>query len=102
FTLSKNSVDVISTGSTHVAQRGASGGGVFKDGNLIAITVTTSGTGQNTKINALTMNYVNRDLKSDTGSGISSIISGNPLAKSAEFIENEVAEMAQLLGSQLK
>jgi len=102
FTLAKNSVDVISTGSTHVAQRGASGGGVFQDGNLIAITVTTSGTGQNTKINALTTDYINRDLKSDTGAGISGIISGNPLTKSANFIQNEAPEMAELLGGQLK
>ena len=101
FTLTKNTVDVITTESTPVAQKGASGGGAFDNGNLIGITVTTSGTGRNAKINALTTDYINRDLKSDTGAGISEMISGNPRARSASFIQNDLPALAEVLGGQL-
>ncbi len=101
FTLEKNSVDVISTDTTPVAQRGASGGGVFRNGELIGITVTTSGSGRNAKINALTTDYINRDLRSDLGISISAFISGDVRGRSARFIEEELPALAELLGGQL-
>ncbi len=101
FTLEKNSVDVISTDTTPVAQRGASGGGVFRNGELIGITVTTSGSGRNAKINALTTGYINRDLRSDIGTSISAFISGDVRGRSARFIQEELPALAELLGGQL-
>ncbi len=97
FTFSNGPIDVISTDNTPVAARGASGGGIFADNNLIALTVTTSGSGNNARINGITMAYIDRDMRSDLGIGISSFITGDLQTRASNFIQNEFAKLANLL-----
>lgn len=67
FTFASRSYDVLQTGVNDVAHRGASGGGVFSSDLLYGIVVTTNTNSQGSYINALTIPYIKRDFKSDTG-----------------------------------
>lgn len=99
FTLDRITVDVFSTSDTHVAQRGASGGGVFEDGKLIGIIVTTnqgSSPGSNI-INALTLDYINRDIQEETGKTLIEYSSGNLLEKARLFDASVGSRLTELL-----
>lgn len=97
FTFSSGPIDVISTENTPVAARGASGGGIFKDDNLIALTVTTSGSGNNARINGITTAYIDRDMRADIGIGISAFITGDLHTRASNFMQNEFAKLADIL-----
>lgn len=97
FTFSSGPIDVISTENTPVAARGASGGGIFKDNNLVALTVTTSGSGNNARINGITMAYIDRDMRSDLGIGITSFITGDLQTRASNFMQNEFAKLSGML-----
>ncbi len=67
FTFGSRTFDVLQTGVNIVAKRGSSGGGVFSNGELYGLIVTTNeGTG-GTYANALTLPYIKRDFQNDTG-----------------------------------
>lgn len=97
FTFSSGPIDVISTENTPVAARGASGGGIFSNNNLVALTVTTSGSGNSARINGITTAYIDRDMRSDIGIGISSFITGDLRARADNFMQNEFAKLAGML-----
>ena len=101
FTFSKSSVDIFSTEKTKVGARGASGGGVFKDGKLIGIISTTNGTQNNAEINAITTRYINHDLKDTLGLEINDLIQNNLYKTVLEFSKNYGASLAGLLFSEL-
>ncbi len=88
FTLETSSVDVVSTTDSVVAQRGASGGGVFKNDELGGIVVSTKNGNDPMKLsaNVLTLSYINRELKNETGKTISEIISGNVIKQAEDFV----------------
>lgn len=67
FTFATQSYDVLQTGVNEVAHRGSSGGGVFSKDILYGIVVTTNSNTQGSYINALTIPYIKRDFKKDTG-----------------------------------
>jgi hypothetical protein len=103
FTLVNNTIDIISTGVTDVAQRGSSGGGIFSGTNLIGLIVTVSPdmSGGN-RINALTTEYINRHLENNAGFNVSELmkgdfISGDLISKVDDFYETEVPELRNLL-----
>lgn len=98
FTLGANTVDVVATGDTTVAQRGSSGGGAFKDNVLGGIIVSTN-TGSSAGYlvaNILTLSYINREIKNETGRNLSSFINGN-LQKQAEDFELVAPRLEELL-----
>lgn len=97
FTFSSGPIDVISTENTPVAARGASGGGIFKDDNLIALTVTTSGSGNSARINGITTTYIDRDMRADIGIGFSAFITGDLQTRATNFMQNEFAKLAGML-----
>jgi hypothetical protein len=103
FTLIGNTIDIITTGVTDVAQRGSSGGGVFSGNNLIGLIVTiTPDTSGGNKINALTTEYINRHLVQNAGFSIDELkkgdfISGDLNSKVNDFYENFVPELRNLL-----
>jgi len=100
FTFGENTADVFSVSESSVGARGASGGGIIKDDNLIGIIVTTNDSSGNSEINALSTEYVNRDLKKDTGNGISYYLSGD-LAKIAEDFSKDFGKnLARILESE--
>lgn len=98
FTLGQNTVDVVATGDTTVAQRGSSGGGAFKDNVLGGIIVSTnSGSSAGYLVaNVLTLSYINREIKNETGRSLSSFITGN-LQKQAEDFELVAPHLEELL-----
>lgn len=92
FTFSSKLIDVFTTGNTHVAERGSSGGGLFHDGELVGITVTTSGS----KINALTTTYISRDIYRDVGITLKNMVRNNPVGRTADF-QGNVANLAKMI-----
>jgi hypothetical protein len=99
FTLDRITVDVFGTTDTNVAKRGSSGGGVFEDGKLIGIIVTTTqGTSPSAQsINALTLDYINRDLKETTGKSLTEYSSENLLETARSFGSSVGQRLAELL-----
>ncbi len=102
FTLGNDSIDIISTGPTVVAQRGASGGGLFSGNSLVGMTATVAEDSEGKKINALTTEYINRNLRKQEGFDLSELLTsdgfGNDLNfKIDSFYEKEVPDMRNLL-----
>lgn len=97
FTFGNNSADVVSTGITSVAARGASGGGLFKDSDLIALIVTTGGKAGEAYINAITTNYINRDLKKDFGISLSDLLNRDLKTESENFWDNYGKDLAKII-----
>ncbi len=97
FTLNDNTVDVISTTETEMAIRGISGGGVFKNNTLAGIMVSTNQlSNSDFVINALTLDYINRDLKKETGKNLSGYLSSD-LKKQAEDFSSVAPRLTELL-----
>jgi Trypsin-like peptidase domain len=67
FTFGSRTHDILQTGVNEVAHRGSSGGGIFNKNILYGIVVTTNTNSQGSYINALTIPYIKRDFKNDTG-----------------------------------
>lgn len=90
MTFTKNLTDVISLGGTIVAQGGSSGGAVVSvSGDLIGLIVTTSEgktTGER-DLRAITLTYINRDLRAATGKSLTQILSGNLQDDTEEFLQ---------------
>lgn len=99
FTLDRITVDVFATRDTPVAKRGSSGGGVFEDNKLIGTIVTTSpGTSPTSLvINALTLDYINRDIKDATGKTLKEILGGDLTAQAASFGSSVAPRLTELL-----
>ncbi len=98
FTLGNNTVDVVATSDTDVAQRGSSGGGAFKNNELGGIIVSTNQGSSASKfvVNILTLDYINREIKNETGKSLPSFLSGD-LKKQAEDFEIVGQPLAELL-----
>lgn len=97
FTFGQLTTDVLSTGETPVAVRGSSGGGVFKNNTLIGIIATVSGGSKYSVINAITTSYINKDIKSESGSSLTSMISGDVKSKADTFTKNDGAVLLNKL-----
>jgi hypothetical protein len=97
FTFLNKTIDIFSTGNTSVAARGASGGGIFHNNNLIGITVTTSRSGSGSKINALTTTYINRSLQSEFGYGFESFLESDLNKKINTFKKEKLELLSNLL-----
>jgi hypothetical protein len=67
FTFGSHTHDILKTDVNEVARRGSSGGGIFNKNILYGIVVTTNTNSQGSYINALTIPYIKRDFKDDTG-----------------------------------
>ncbi len=101
FTFGNNAIDVVSTDITPMAARGASGGGIFKDSDLIALIVTTGGKTDNAYINAITTNYINRDLKKDFGISLNDLINRDLTSESENFWDNFGKDLARIILAEL-
>lgn len=101
FTFGGNKIDIVSTDVTPVAARGASGGGLFKDSDLIALIVTTSGSTGNAYINAITTNYINRDLKNNFGISLNDLINRDLQVESQNFWDNYGKDLEKIILAEL-
>ena len=101
FTFGGNNPDIFTVSRSEVGAKGASGGGVFLSKNdnldLLGVIVTTDGTGGNAKINAITTNYINRAIQSETGNNLNYYLSGNLKSKSEQFSSVHLKDLASLL-----
>ena len=105
MTFSSGSADIFSIGGTITAQSGSSGGAVVNSWGYMIGLITTMKEGETTNerdLRALSLNYINTDLKAHTGSDLTSFISGNLAQKSAAFMATEGNVLAELLLEQLK
>jgi V8-like Glu-specific endopeptidase len=102
FTLNSNSIDIFSTEINKVAQKGSSGGGVFKSDRLIGLIVTITKNNAGNKINALTTEYINRNLISKEGFSVESLLKGDYITASLdikvkEFYDTNFENLRSLL-----
>lgn len=80
YTFSENTIDLISLGSSVVAQKGSSGGAVVDaQGTLLGIISTSSDgdTTQSRNLRAITSGYIRRSFASGTDTNISSLITSS-------------------------
>ncbi len=98
MTFASGSIDVYSLGGIIVAQNGSSGGAVVNLwGRLIGVVVTTSAgatTGER-DLHALTLNYIDRDLKAQTGHDIGDILANDISAEATDFNTNVAPTLVQ-------
>lgn len=98
LTFNESTVDLMSLGSTALAQSGSSGGAVVNLwGQLVGLVTTTSGgaTTAERDLHALTLSYINHDIQHKTGEGLRAFISANPVAKASDFTQNEAPALAK-------
>jgi len=80
YTFSENTIDLISLGSSVVAQKGSSGGAVVDaQGTLLGIISTSSDgdTTQSRNLRAITSGYIRRSFASGTDTNVSSLITSS-------------------------
>ena len=81
MTFATSSVDVVSIGSSIAAQAGSSGGAVVNQwGKLVGIITTTSegATTGDRSLRALTLDYIQRDMKQEIGRGLEELAGLDP------------------------
>ncbi len=101
FTFATNTLDLISTGGSVVAQKGSSGGEVVSMATrkLIGIIVTSSeedSTGDR-DLRAITLSHINRSMFNDIGMDFSAFLAGDPAERQKDFQETRAASMRQIL-----
>ena len=92
LTFATSSVDVISVGSVIGAQGGSSGGAIVNAWNRLVGIITTTSEGATTgdrDLRGVTLNYINRDLITQTGNSLTRILSGNVITQTNTFAATE-------------
>lgn len=100
LTFESNTVDLISLGGVVGAQSGSSGGPVVNAwGRLIGIITTTSEgiTTAERDLRAITLGYINRDLRTQTGLDLTTILDGDVAALAAKFRAKQAPDLIQTL-----
>lgn len=104
LTLGSGSIDLISVGGVPGAQSGSSGGPIVNPWGYVVGVITTTSEGATTAerdLHALSMYYVDRDIKAQSGFGLNEYIFGNAAELAADFNAREVSRLQQLLLDQL-
>lgn len=105
FTLGTGTVDVISIGGVISAQSGSSGGGIINAwGRLIGLITTTSegATTAERDLRGITLSYIDRDIKAESGSSLATLLAGNPAALATEFTAKTAPALVSELLKQLR
>jgi S1-C subfamily serine protease len=100
FTFKDGTIDVIDVGGTVVSQKGASGGAVVDRKTSLLGIISTSTSGDTTSsrgLNAITLAYINRSLKSEAGVTITELISGDVAVFAKDFQENNAVGLTKTL-----
>ena len=104
FTFDKDTVDLINVGGTVVSQRGSSGGAVVdRHSGLIGI-ISTSSLGDTTSssdLNAITIPYINRTLKNESGLTLSDFLSQDISAFAKDFQTTIAPRLTKLISDVL-
>jgi hypothetical protein len=91
----RQTADIVQTGRTLVAASGSSGGGGFKDGQLIGITATIYAIDGGNGLNLLSAAWINRDLRRDRDVSIADLVAEDPRAAAASFWEEDGVALAE-------
>ena len=105
FTFDTGTIDMLSLGGIIEAQSGSSGGGVLNAwGRLVGIITTTSegSTTADRDLRALSMSYINRDIKAQSGYDLGEILGGNVVAETIAFTNTTAPSLVDILISNLK
>ncbi len=105
LTFSQGSVDVFSLGGVIEAQSGSSGGAVVNPwGRLIGLITTTSegATTVERDLHALTLSYINGDIKTQSGSDLSTMLAGDLQAKLSDFNAHVFPDLFAQFAKQIK
>ncbi len=97
FTFSSREPTVFSTERTIVAERGASGGGIFNGGSLVGITVTIAQQDGGYRINALTTSYINSAIFSSMGMNLLQILGSDPRLLVQRFRDRHLNNLGNIL-----
>ena len=100
LTFGSHSVDVISLGGVIQAQSGSSGGAAVNAwGRMIGLITTTSegATTAERDLRAITLSYIDRDILTQTGSGLTATLAGDPSVQAVNFSKNDGLELVKLL-----
>jgi len=100
LTFEKRTIDLISIGGIIGAQSGSSGGPVVNAwGRVIGIITTTSegATTADRDLRALTLSYIDRDLKAQSSLNLAEWLSGNGTQQATEFIGRYAPALTDLL-----
>jgi S1-C subfamily serine protease len=88
MTFAGNTVDAFSIGGVIEAQSGSSGGPVVNAWDKLIGMITTTSDGATTAdraLHALTLSYIDRDLRAQTGQGLASYLEGDLAAREQDF-----------------
>jgi hypothetical protein len=96
YSLSKNTIDILSSGVTSVAERGSSGGGVFAQGKLVGIIFSINEKSLGFILNSITLDYINRALIKDTNKSILELIQSSSLEDAKNFEKNQGSDISKI------
>lgn len=88
ITFGTSTIDALSLGGIMEAQSGSSGGSIVNAWNrLIGLVVTTSAgaTTAERDLHALTLAYIDRDLRAQRGAGLAALLAGEPADETTDF-----------------
>ena len=104
LTFATSSIDAISVGGVIEAQSGSSGGAVVNAWQRLIGIITTTSNGQTTAdrdLRAVTLSYIDRDLKVQSGLSLSEVIAGDPLTLTTQFTRDQLPKLLALLLPQI-
>ena len=105
LTFDNKTVDVISLGGIIGAQSGSSGGAVVNAwGRLVGVISTTSdgATTDARDLHAITLSYINRNIATESGLDLQSILGGDVASEADAFNANTAPALRQLFIDQIK
>ena len=88
LTFRAGTIDLISIGGIIEAQSGSSGGAVVNAWQKLVGVITTTSDGETTAerdLRAVTLSYIDRDLKAQRGAGLAELLTGDIAAKATDF-----------------
>lgn len=90
YTLDSRHTDIIETDVTKIGQHGSSGGGLFNvEGNLIGLIVSVNTNGNSSKVNALSLPYINRAIKNDSGKTLDEVVNTDKTVLLSSFMSKQ-------------
>lgn len=104
FTFKESTIDLISVPGTVVSQKGSSGGPVVDKNSTVIGIITTSSNGTTTgerDLAAITLGYINRSLKSESGTNLFNFLTGDVEAFAKNFQTNQAPELTKVITDEL-
>lgn len=105
LTFTTRDVDMLSVGGVISAQSGSSGGAVVNPWGYLVGLITTMSDGDTTDerdLRAISLSYINRDIKIQTGADLAANIDGNPRVRSDDFARNTAPDLIEELFKQIR